>query len=304
MNSNASVIAEIPTVKDYVLLTLLAAVWGASFMLIKVAVETIPAVPMTAGRLTIATIVMFALVLASRQKFPRGVKVWAMMAVVAVLGNAAPFALISWGEESVDSGLAAIMMAVMPLTTLLLAHIFTADEKLNRWKLAGVMFGFVGLVVLMGPERLLTLGDDVVRQLAIVLAAVCYGITSLVVKFIKGVPARALTAGVMLISMLIMVPFSFVAFDLSQVSPSASSIIATIILGVFQTALAGIGAYFIIHKLGATFFSQLNFIVPLFGVLFGFIFLSENPGFYALLALAIILAGIGLARYGIHKSLQ
>ena len=297
---------QAPSTADYALLTFLAAIWGSSFMLIKVAVDTIPAVPMTAGRLTVAAIIMMIFTTASRQKLPYGgkgaAKLWGLMTLVAIFGNALPFVLISWGEERVDSGLAAIMMAVMPLTTLLLAHIFTADEKLNRWKFLGVMLGIVGLVVLMGPQKLLSLGGDVVHQLAIACAAVCYGISALIVKYIKGIAARAMTAGVLLISVVFIVPASLLVSDVSQISPSASSIMATITLGIFQTAIAGLIAYFIIQKLGATFFSQLNFIVPLFGVLFGVMFLAETPSLYALLALAIILIGVGLARYGIYKS--
>ena len=293
-----------PKIVDYALLTLLAAIWGSSFMLIKIAVETIPAIPMTTVRLVVAAVVMLVFALASGQKLPRGVKLWTLMAMAAIFGNALPFTLISWGEESVDSGLAAIMMAIMPLTTLFLAHIFTDDEKLNRWKFFGVMLGIVGLVVLIGPQKLFFLGHDVFRELAIASAAVCYGISTMVVRFIKGVPARAMTTGILLTSALIMLPVSLVMVDFGDISPSTASITATVSLGILQTAIANLVAFFIIQKLGATFFSQLNFLVPLFGVLFGFVFLSEIPGVNALLALIIILTGVGVARYGIYRSMR
>ena len=296
-----SSVAQTPSWRDYLLLIFLSALWGASFMLIKVAVQTIPAVPMTTLRLIVAAIVMVIVAMASGEKLPRGVGIWIKIAVVAVLGNAVPFGLISWGEESVDSGLAAIMMAIMPLTTLLLAHVFTTDEKLNRWKLAGVLLGLVGLIILMGPEKLMSLGDNVIHQLAIALAAIFYGISTLVVKFIKDVPARALTAAILVLSALSILPVTLLTVDVANLSPSVPSIIATITLGVFQTALAGLLAYFIIRKLGATFFSQLNFMVPLFGVFFGIVFLGEEVGLHAILALVVILTGISLARYGIDR---
>lgn len=302
MKPAAANITKMPTMQDYFLLIFLAAIWGSSFMLIKVAVHTIPAVAMTTGRLSIAAVLMVVVAVASGQKMPRGVKVWTLIALVAVFGNSLPFGLISWGEERVDSGLAAIMMAIMPLTTLLLAHVFTSDEKLNRWKLAGVLLGFIGLIVLMGPDKLLTLGGDVVHQLAIASAAVLYGISALFVKFIRDVPARSLTAGILVLSTISILPLAAVTTDVSTISPSWPSILAMVTLGIFQTALAGLIAYFIIRKLGATFFSQLNFIVPLFGVLFSVLFLSENLGLHAIFALFIILAGVGLARYGIYKS--
>ncbi len=295
-------IAQLPNVQDYLLLIILAAIWGSSFMLIKVAVETIPAVAMTTVRLSVAAVVMVVIAAASRQKFPRGIKVWVLIALVAVFGNSLPFAMIAWGEERVDSGLAAIMMAIMPLTTLFLAHFFTTDEKLNRWKFVGVLLGLIGLIVLMGPEKLLTLGDDVVRQLTIAAAAVFYGISALFVKFVKDVPVRALTAGILVLSVISILPFTLFTTDVAAITPSMPAILATVTLGIFQTALAGLIAYFIIRKLGATFFSQLNFIVPLFGVLFGVVFLAESPGLHAILALVIILAGIALARYGIYRA--
>jgi len=293
-----------PTWQDYALLTLIAAVWGSSFMLIKIAVETIPAVSLTAMRLIIAAIVLYAFALFSGQNLPRGAKVWGLMALVAIFGNALPFTLISWGQERVDSGLAAIMMAVMPLSTLLLAHIFTTDEKLNRWKFAGVLLGMVGLVVLIGPGKLSNFGGDVVRQLAIALAAFCYGISALIVKVIKGVPALAMTAGIMLVSALIMVPAALIANDVTQIAPSTSSLSAGISLGLLQTALASLLAFIVIQKLGATFFSQLNFMVPLFGVMLGATFLGETLGLNAFAALAIILVGVGLARHGIKKAAE
>lgn len=291
-----------PNLADYALLTLLASIWGSSFMLIKVAVETIPAVPMTAIRLIIAAIVMLIVMYSSRQRLPSGINTWIKISLVAVFGNALPFALISWGEESVDSGLAAIMMAVMPLTTLFLAHIFTDDEKLNRWKFAGVMLGVVGLVVLIGPTKLLTLGQDVIHQLAIAFAAVCYAVSTLVVKSIRDVPGKAMTAGILLVSVTVIVPASLFLSDLSAIMPSTTSVSAVVVLGVVHTAIANLLAFFIIRKLGATYFSQLNFFVPLFGVFFGFVFLSEIPSIYAIVALIIILVGVGLARYGIKQA--
>ncbi len=302
MKSVRENIAQQPRGQDYLLLIFLAALWGSSFMLIKIAVATIPGVAMTAGRLSVAAIVMVIIAAVSGQKFPTSPRLWVMIALVAVFGNALPFGLIAWGQESVDSGLAAIMMAIMPLTTLLLAHIFTSDEKLNRWKLAGVVFGFVGLVVLMGPKQLLSLGSDVVRQMAIAIAAISYGITALIVKFIKGVPTRILTAGILILSAILIMPVALLTSDFTAITPSLPSILAMITLGIFQTALAGLMAYVMIRKLGATFFSQLNFIIPLFGVLFGVAFMGESPGLNAILALVIILIGVGLARYGIYRS--
>ncbi len=273
-------------------------------MFIKIGVETIPALPLTTGRLVIAAMVMLAVMFAMRQRFPKGAKVWLLMGLVAIFGNALPFALISWGEEGVDSGLAAILMAIMPLTTILLVHFFTPDEKLNRWKFFGVMLGFIGVAVLMGPSKLVHLGDDIVRQIAIAFAAICYGIATLFVKKIKDIPQVSMSASVLLLSAILITPFGIVNTIQVEITPSMASIGALVLLGILHTAVANLLAYSIVRRLGATFFAQLNFMVPLFGVLFALVFLRETIGLNALIAFVIILSGVGLARYGILKSLK
>ncbi len=291
-----------PSAADYGLLILLSAIWGASFPLMKVAVVTIPAVPMTAFRLIIAAVLLVTYVVATGHKFPSSLKLWGLMALVAIFGNALPFSLIAWGEESVDSGLAAILMAIMPLTSLLLAHLFTGDEKLNRWKFIGVMLGLAGVVVLIGPDHLIGLGSDLARQGAIAMAAVSYSVSALVVRRITGVSQRVMTAGILMLSSLFIIIIVVSFYPLEKVSPSNASLYATIMLGVIQTGLANLIAFSILRKNGVTFFSQLNFMVPLFGLGFAVVFLSEQPGLNVYLALVIILTGIGVARYGILKS--
>ena len=125
-----------PGFADYGLLLLLSAIWGSSFLFIKVAVETLPALSMTAARLTLSVLILFAMAALAKEGLPRGLKTWGWIALAGLFGNALPFGLIAWGEERIDSGLAAILMSHMPLTTMVLAHIFTADEKLTLPKLA------------------------------------------------------------------------------------------------------------------------------------------------------------------------
>ena len=131
------------------------------------------------------------------QTLPRNREIWITIAIAAVIGNVVPFILISWGQEQIDSGLAAILMATMPLTTVLLAHIFTSDEKLTIRKALGVGLGLVGLVVLMGPDKLARLGDQTIRELAVACAATCYGINALITKRLVHLPRRALAAAML-----------------------------------------------------------------------------------------------------------
>ena len=285
-----------PGIRDYALLLLLSAIWGSSFLFIKIAVDTVPAVTVTAVRITTGAAILFAAARMAGQKLPSGARVWTAIAAAALFGNALPFSLISWGEEHIDSGLAAILMAVMPLTTVLLAHMFTADEKLSARKVVGVILGFSGLVVLMGPEKLAQLGDETVRQLAVAGAAVCYGINAIITKRLMHLPRRALAAALMMVATAMIVPASLIIDRPWTLQPSMTAWSTMFVLGVFHTAIATLLMFAVIRKQGASFFSQINFLIPIFGVLYGALILAERPSANAYLALALILLGIAVVR--------
>ncbi|MEM8688824.1 MAG: DMT family transporter [Pseudomonadota bacterium] len=284
-----------PGFADYGLLLLLSAIWGSSFLVIKVAVETVPAVSMTAARLTLAGLILVAMAFLSKQPMPRGNRLWGWILMSAFFGNALPFALIGWGEEKIDSGLAAILMAVMPLTTLVLAHIFTKDEKITLPKAIGVVLGFTGLIVLIGPAKLATLGEETVRQLAVAGAAVCYGINAIVTKQFAGLPPRSLAAAVVMTSALMLIPATFVFDTPRTLEPSVLSGLAIAALAVFHTVFATLLLFTIVRRQGAAFFSQINYLVPPFGVAWGALLLAERPSPNAYVALALILIGIAVA---------
>ena len=287
-----------PGLSDYSLLIALAAIWGGSFMLIKVAVVEIPPVSLTAGRLAIAAVVLTLFTYISARHLPRGLKTWGLILAVAIIGNALPFTLIGWGEEQVDSGLAAIVMGVNPLVTLGLAHLFTRDEKVGPRKLIGIALGLVGVVVLIGPQKLLLLGDETLRYLAFAAAASCYASASLINKKLSGQSFRGVSAGVMLVSTAIMVPASLLIDQPWTLEISAQTGGALILLGLFPTALANLMLLAIIRRQGASFFSQINYLVPLFGVGYGVTLLGEALPVEAFAALGLILSGIAFARGG------
>ncbi len=283
------------------MLIALAAIWGSSFMVIKVAVETVPAATMTLGRLVIAALIMLMIARYSGQRLPRSPRVWGVVALAALFGSALPFTLIAWGEEQIDSGLAAILMGVMPLTTVLLAHIMTSDEKLNAHKSVGVLLGLAGLIVLIGPQKLLHLGEDTLRQLAIASAAACYGLNAVISKSLVGQPRRAIVAALMLASVVMLVPAVLIFDNVWTVEVSSASLLAIVFLGLLPTAFATLLMFTIIDRQGASFFSQINFLVPVFGVLWGIALLAENPPANGYAALGLILLGVAVARGGRRK---
>lgn len=285
-----------PNYRDYAMLLLLASIWGASFLFIKIAVDTIPPLTITAGRISLAAVILFTAMKFAGQQRPKGLRVWALIAGAALFGNVLPFTLISWGETNVDSGLAAILMAIMPLSTLILAHFFTEDEPLTLRKIIGLIVGFSGIIILIGPSAIQNLGAQLLAQLAIALGAVCYSISSMLSKRLNLLPGRTLAAWVMIISAIMVLPACLIVDQPWTLSPDPKSIAAVIILGIFPTALAMLLLLQILRNHGASFLSMNNYMVPVFGVIWGALFLAERPSPESAIALVLILSGIAITR--------
>ncbi|MFK5981238.1 MAG: DMT family transporter [Rhizobiaceae bacterium] len=285
-----------PKLADYGLLILLAVIFGASFVLTSVSVQEISVIVVVATRLAIATIILYGAMVMAKQSLPKFGPIWWVIAAAALLGSAAPFFLISWAQETVDAGLAAILMAVMPLMTLVLAHIFTQDEKLNFVKVVGFLFGVFGVVILIGFEKLGTLGDDAVRQYALIAAATCYAGNAVITKKLLGIPRRAAATALVGTACLMVLPACFLIGEIPEVTPSNIAILSTIGLAIFPTAIGTLLIFEIVDRQGAAFLSQINFLVPIAGVIWGILLLSERLPSNAWLALLIILIGVVIAR--------
>ncbi len=286
-----------PELLDYALLTSLAAVFGSSFLFTHLAVQSIPPVTVVAARIGLAAVVILLALRLSGQHLPKG-PVWGWIYASALFGNAIPFSLISWGQQTVDAGLTAIFMAVMPLTTVVLAHFVTSDEKLNRWTLAGVLLGLAGVMVLMGWQALSQLGRDTWPQLAILLGAMCYAINALITRNLTHLSKWPMSAGLMLAGFSLTFPMALCFESPWQIRPSQSSMFAVLALAVGPTALATWLILLIIGRRGASFLSQINFMVPVFGIVFGAVFLRERLPGNAWIALIAILLGVAIARRG------
>ncbi len=286
-----------PGIVDYALLTGLGAVFGSSFLFTNIAVQTVPPFTVVAARITLAALVLFVVLGLSGKRLPRG-SVWGWIFASALFGNAIPFSLISWGQQSVDAGLTAIFMAIMPLTTVVLAHLVTTDEKLNRWTLTGVLFGLLGVCVLMGWAALSQLGGESLPQVAILVGAMCYAVNALITRKLTHLSKWPMSAGLLLAASAFTLPLAFIFESPWQVQASWPSMLAVLALAAGPTALATGLILIIIGRQGASFLSQINFMVPLFGVLFGTVFLQERLPPNAWVALVIILGGVALARRG------
>jgi len=310
-----------PTISDAVLLVALAAIWGASFMFIKIAVEEIPPLTIAAARITLAASLLAALSKIRGLRFPTDWATWQLFFAIGLIGNVLPFFLIAWGETSIDSGIAALLMAGVPLSTLLLAQLMTHDEKFTAAKAVGVGLGFVGIVILVGPDVLARIGgsledslegslegslggglpngqqiDPLLGQGAVLLGAICYATAGLMTRKTHGISPDLASAGVMICAAVQIIPASLVFDKPWALSPGPLAIASIAALGILATALASVILFHLINRTGAIFVSLNNYMVPVFGIFWGAAILGETVGWQAIVALALILIGIDLGQ--------
>jgi len=285
-----------PGLVDYALLTTLSLLWGSAFLLSKVAVAEVPPITITLIRQLIAVVLLFTFAAVARRWFRPTLRDHVFMVICALTGTVLPFTLINWGVAVIDSGLAAILMGFMPLTVLVLAHLVTHDEKMTLPKIAGVVLGLIGLAILFWPQLQAGFGQDLIRQTAVLGAAFAYAVNALSTKQLVGHPPLALMAYITAWTLAILVPAAFLFEAPLAIDPSLKVTYALLALGILPSAAGALFMVTIIRRQGATFFGQINLLVPVAGVLLAVVFLGERPGLNALAALAVIFCGLLAAR--------
>ncbi|MEO0498587.1 MAG: DMT family transporter [Pseudomonadota bacterium] len=280
----------------YAILFALAVFWGNSFLLTNWTVQEMAPATLAMLRTLGGGIILLGLAFAMGKRLPGGHGVWALVFACAVLGNALPFFLIGWGQVLVGAGLGAILMGIMPLFTLVFAHFMTPDERFTWVKAAAVALGLIGLIILVGPSVLYELGTEGVRQLALVGAAVCYSINAIFTKRLTHLDPFMLTGLLVTLAGVLLIPVGVPDLIENAAQWSASAWTNVVILALLPTALSGILTFVLIGRQGATFFSQINYLVPLSGVAWGWALANEVLEPRAAIALLFIFAGITLSR--------
>ena len=260
---------------DLTLLFLLSAIWGSSFALIKIGVSSIPPLSMTALRLCVAGGLLWLYIRHQGIGLPKTWKHWTPFLVISVFGNAVPFSLINWGETTIDSDLAAILIGTTPIFTIFLAHLLTKDERLSNRKIFGVSLGFLGIVILAGIDAVQGLHRNFLSQIAIIISAASYAFAIVYARTIKKTSPLIITATSTIGAAYIMITVALLfdnqwILNISSHYPSLSSLISVGFLGVFNTALAGILFFYILQKNGAIFTAQCNFLDSYIWCLLGF----------------------------------
>jgi drug/metabolite transporter (DMT)-like permease len=272
----------------------LGMIWGSSFPLLKVALESLTPVSAAAFRLTLAAIAMTAVIYALGLRLTPKWQTWKHYGVVAFIGNVLPFLLICWAEQFINAALASVLMGLVPLATMVAAHFFTSDEKITANKLVGVILGGCGVVVLIGIDVLGEIGSYALAQLAIVGAACCYGVSTVYVRRSKITDNNPLSnaAGILICSSLLSLPLAFIFESPTTLHITDRSLIATTVLALVCTCAAYFLLYSLLAQVGATFTSYNNYLVPVFGMLVSVVLLDEPIQNSTYIALVLIFSGL------------
>jgi drug/metabolite transporter (DMT)-like permease len=274
------------------MLGLLALIWGASFMFIKVAVRDFAPSTLIAGRiglaaLTLALVVPFSL--GGRRTLAELRRYAGPLVVVGLVNTAIPFWLLSWGETRIDSGLAAIIQAAVPIFMVGMAFAFFPSERVSGLRLAGVLVGFVGVALLVGAQP----QGQILGALAVVGMAVFYALGALLAgRHLRDAPPTVVALGTCGVAALAVLGPGIAQAPSSV--PGWKPIASVVILGVVGTAAAYLLFYAIVSGAGAARAGLVTYLVPPVALAYGAVFLNERIGLAALLAFVLILAGVGL----------
>lgn len=293
------------TTRDWITLAALVTAWGSSFAMTKVAVASIDPAWVMALRLLVGGLFLATIVTLTRRQWPRERLLWMWFLGLGLIGHAIPFFLISWGTQFISSGLSGVLMGAIPLFVIVLAHIFLPDEKLSPMKTVGFIIGFVGLMIVLGPEKLLRFegqGAALVGELAVLLSCVCYAVHALLARRIPFQRPMEQAAAVCLSGGVMGAIFAslYAPHGLAAATPMAY--LCVIGLGIVPTATATLLVYAIVRSAGVSFVAYSNYLVPVYALGLGAILLGEsltaNVGF----GLLLILAGIAASRMRSRKT--
>jgi drug/metabolite transporter (DMT)-like permease len=280
--------------KNFLLLLLLASLWGPSFLFIKVAVAEIPPFTLVLGRVGIAALFLYILLRLKRRSLPAAGRVWLNLAIVALFHNTLPFVLLSWGEQRIDSALASIINGTTPIFTILIAHLLTTDDRLSPMKVVGVALGMAGMVLLVAPALVAGVRATTLGLLAVVLVSASYGLALVYSRQkLRGLPPLVAPASQMLLATLFLLPFSlFIDRPFTLAAPSLAAAGSVLALALLGTTLGFIVYYRLVQTAEASFASMVTYLAPIFGVLLGVAVLGERLSWNALVAFALILLGV------------
>ena len=276
---------------DFALLIILSIIWGSSFFNIKIATYSYEPITLALVRVIFASIPLLILCKLKKIKIEAFNKNWSWYALIGLINIAIPFVLIAIGTSKINSYLAAILMSTTPLSGSILAHIFTNDEKLSFLKSLGVLIGFSGIVLLFFDKVIIN-DDNFLYALITILGSTFYCIGGLLTLKLRNKKNENVTTSTTLWSVIFLLPFSLILETPWNSSPSLNSTLSLLYLGVIATGLAWLIRFRILTVNGLVFQTQVAYLIPIFGIIFGYFLMDEIITWRVLASLVIILTGI------------
>ena len=274
------------------LIVILSIIWGASFFFVEIAVEKMTPLTIVLYRVGFAAFLLWGFVWFTDRKMPKNPGIWGAFLAIGILNNVIPFTLITWGQQYIDSSLASILNATTPVFSVILAHFLTKDEPLTKNRLTGVLFGWIGVAVLIGIEALSGVGMKIAGQAAVLGAALLYAIAAIFGRRFKNIDPVVVAAGMLTGSTIIMIPLAFMIEQPLALDPAPVTWAALFGLSAVSTALAYIIYFHVLSKAGATNILLVTFLIPVSAIFLGMMVLSETPGWNVFLGLALIFIGL------------
>ena len=278
---------------EIALLGLLALMWGSSYLLIKVAVETIPPITLVAVRVSIAAMFLFMAMKLRGEKLPADKRTWQMLFVQSFLNSIGAWTVLAWGQQYVDSGLATILNSTSPVFVFFFTLFFTQHEATNWLKLFGATLGITGVVLIVGTEAFSGIGQQVYAQLAVLSGAVMYGGAAIYGKNFSHMPPTVTATATMLWASIFLVPTSLLLEQPWQIEPSFLSIIATIVLSLLCTGVALLIYFRLLRTLGSIGTASQAYLRIGVGVILGVVVLGET--ITSVMAVGLVCAVLGVA---------
>ena len=286
-----------PKTLDYFLLTTLALIWASAFFNIKIATYSYGPITIAFLRILFGAIPVILLCIYQKIKIEAFSKDWKWFAAIGFLNLVVPFFLIAYGVQKVQSNLAAILMSSTPISATILAHMYTDKEKINIFKIIGILLGFSGILYLFSDNLLIT-KDNIFSALMILLGSTFYVIGGILTLKISHKKNENVTASILIWGTIIIFPISIFFEQPWNLTPRLDSTLSLIYLGIFPTGVAWLLRFMILKNNGLVFQSQVAYLIPIFGVILGYIFLQEIVTSKVIFALIAVVLGI----YFVKKS--
>ncbi len=284
---------------NWVRLVALGIIWGGSFMLVEIALTGIGPFTLVAARIGIAALILWPLSYPLCGGLPKRWIVWLFALGAAILSNALPFALLTWAQTYLPSGVTGVFMAIMPFIALAMSHFLIAGERMTARNVMGLTIGFAGMLVLFGLDaiRQIASGEGTaLAQLACLASTLCYASGSIVMKRAPKTRPVAFGAATMILAALIAIGVALWAEGVPRTLPTVNSGLAILALAIGPTAGAMFLMLRILEGAGPPFLSLVNYQVPIWAVVFGAVFLGERISPSLGIALALILAGLAVSQ--------